>query len=200
MLRRLLLLCLASFVLAGTVQADPAQQLLADASKSINTRYLLIGPDGQAVSDQDFAGRFQLIAFGYTYCPDICPTTLVDMAELLKQLGPEAERVQGIFISLDPERDTPRVLQTYTRFFDARILGLSGTPELVQRAARNYKVRYAKVVLPGKDAQNYAVDHSAGLYLLDPGGQFLKKFPYGRPVGEILGELRNFLRDAESAR
>lgn len=198
--RRLLLACLAGLALAGNVQAAPAEQLLAGEVKAINPRYLLIGPDGQAVTDQDWRGRFQLIAFGYTYCPDICPTTLVDMAELLKQLGTEAGRVQGIFISLDPERDTPRVLQTYTRFFDERILGLSGTPELVQHAARNFKVRYAKVVLPGKEPQNYAVDHSAGLYLLDPGGQFLRKFAYGRPVGEILAELRAFLREAESPR
>ena len=192
MLRRwLVLLYLGSLLTALPALAEPAHQLLAGEATVVNPRYLLIGPEGQAISDQDFRGRFQLIAFGYTYCPDICPTTLVDMAELLKQLGPDAERVQGIFISVDPERDTPRVLKTYTAFFDARILGLSGTQELVQRAARNYRVRYAKV--GGKDAKNYAVDHSAGLYLLNPDGQFLKKFAYGRPVDEILAELRGFL-------
>lgn len=196
--RRLLLACLACLALSGSALAAPAEQLLAGEAKAVNPRYLLIGPDGQAVSDQDFRGRFQLIAFGYTYCPDICPSTLVDMAELLKQLGPDAGRVQGIFISVDPERDTPRVLQTYTRFFDARILGLSGTPELVQRAARNFRVRYAKVA--GKDAKNYAVDHSAGLYLLDPAGQFVKKFAYGRPVDEVLAELRVFLSTLETQR
>lgn len=199
MLRRcLVLLYLGSLLTALPALAEPAHKLLAGEASAVNPRYLLIGPDGQAVSDQDWRGRFQLIAFGYTYCPDICPTTLVDMAELLKQLGPDADRVQGIFISVDPERDTPRVLQTYTRFFDARILGLSGTPELVQRAARNYRVRYAKVA--GKDAKNYAVDHSAGLYLLDPAGQFVKKFAYGRPVDEILAELRVFLSTFETQR
>lgn len=199
MLRRwLVLLYLGSLLTALPALAEPAHQLLAGEATVVNPRYLLIGPDGQAVSDQDFRGRFQLIAFGYTYCPDICPTTLVDIAELLKQLGADADRVQGIFISVDPERDTPRVLKTYTAFFDARILGLSGTPELVQRAARNYRVRYAKVA--GNDDKNYAVDHSAGLYLLSPDGQFLKKFAYGRPVDEILGEIRGFLGTVEAPR
>lgn len=187
----LILLCLCTLATAMPAFAEPAHKLLAAEASPVNPRYLLIGPDGQAVSDQDFRGRFQLIAFGYTYCPDICPTTLVDMAELLKQLGDDADRLQSIFVSVDPERDTPNLLKTYTAFFDPRILGLTGTPELVQHAARNYKVRYAKVA--GNDPKNYAVDHSAGLYLVDPDGQFIKKFAYGRPVGEILSELRGFM-------
>lgn len=185
-----MMLCLGTIT---TSFAQPARELLAAEATPVNSRYLLAGPDGQAVSDSDFRGRFQLITFGYTYCPDICPTTLVDMAEILKRLGDDAGRLQAIFISVDPERDTPQVLKTYTAFFDKRILALSGSPELIQRAARNYRVRYAKVIIPSRDPKNYVVDHSAGMYLLGPDGDFIKKFAYGRPVEEILKEVRSFL-------
>lgn len=156
----------------------------------INPRYLLQAVNGRAVMDGDFKDRFQLITFGYTFCPDICPTTLVDMATVLKQLGSEAGKVQALFISVDPERDTLPQLRTYTEFFDPRILGATGSPELVRRAADNFKVRFEKVADPRGNPAHYAVDHSAGLFLLSPGGQFLAKFPYGKPVGEIVARLR----------
>ena len=161
--------------------------------RDIRTRYLLVGPNGSAVSNEDFRGRFQLISFGYTYCPDICPTTLVEMADILKQLGERAENLQGIFISVDPERDTPQSLQTYTRFFDPRILGLTGSPALVQAAARNFKVRYEKVVKDVGDPKLYAVDHSAGMYLLGPTGGFIKKYGYGTPSSQIAQDVLGFI-------
>ena len=161
--------------------------------RSINPRYLLIGPQGSAVSNEDFRGRFQLITFGYTFCPDICPTTLVDMAETLKLLGEDAQRVQAIFISVDPERDTPQQLATYTDFFDKRIIGLTGSPALIQAAARNFKVRYEKVIKENQDPRNYAVDHSAGLYLLGPEGAFIKKFAYATPADSMASEIRQLL-------
>ena len=161
--------------------------------RSINPRYLLIGPQGSAVSNEDFRGRFQLITFGYTFCPDICPTTLVDMAETLKLLGEDAQRVQAIFISVDPDRDTPQQLATYTDFFDKRIIGLTGSPALIQAAARNFKVRYEKVSKENQDPRNYAVDHSAGLYLLGPEGAFIKKFAYATPADSMASEIRQLL-------
>lgn len=161
--------------------------------RSINPRYLLIGPQGSAVSNEDFRGRFQLITFGYTFCPDICPTTLVDMAETLKLLGEDVQRVQAIFISVDPDRDTPQQLATYTDFFDKRIIGLTGSPALIQAAARNFKVRYEKVIKENQDPRNYAVDHSAGLYLLGPEGAFIKKFAYATPADSMASEIRQLL-------
>lgn len=135
---RLLFACLA--LLAALVPASADQkgrhELLRSEPTEINSRYLLVGPDGQAVTNEDFRGHFQLIAFGYTYCPDICPTTLVEMAGVLGLLGEKAGQLQPIFISLDPDRDTVQVLKTYTAFFDPRIIGLTGSPELVKRAAR----------------------------------------------------------------
>lgn len=192
---RLGLLCLA-LLLAGpaAAQAGHSLELLRGENSGINPRYLLQDPNGRAVSSEDFRGRFQLISFGYTYCPDVCPTTLVEMAEILKQLGEQADRFQAIFISVDPERDSGQVLKTYTEFFDPRILGLTGSPALVRRAADNFKIRYAKVRQPGADPGRYAVDHSAGMILLGPQGEFIRKFAFSTPVLEVtkqLGELLN---------
>ncbi|WP_434514263.1 SCO family protein [Dechloromonas sp. ARDL1] len=192
---RLGILCLA-LLLAGpaAAQAGHSLELLRGENSGINPRYLLQDPNGRAVSSEDFRGRFQLISFGYTYCPDVCPTTLVEMAEILKQLGEQADRFQAIFISVDPERDSGQVLKTYTEFFDPRILGLTGSPALVRRAADNFKIRYAKVRQPGADPGRYAVDHSAGMILLGPDGEFIKKFAFSTPVIEVtkqLGQLLN---------
>lgn len=192
---RLGILCLALLVAGpATAQANHSLELLRGENNGINPRYLLQDPNGRSVSSEDFRGRFQLISFGYTYCPDVCPTTLVEMAEILKQLGKQADRFQAIFISVDPERDSGQVLKTYTEFFDPRILGLTGSPALVRRAADNFKIRYAKVHEPGGDPGRYAVDHSAGMILLGPQGEFIKKFAFSTPVPEVtkqLGELLN---------
>ena len=188
---------LAALVLALPAAAQSVHQLQAEESVGINPRYLLQDPRGRSVTNEDFRGRFQLIAFGYTYCPDVCPTTLVEMAAILNQLGEQAERVQPIFITVDPERDTGKVLQTYTEFFDPRILGLTGSPALVRRAADNFRIRYAKVREPG--AENYAVDHSAGMILLGPDGQFLKKFAFATPVDEIAAQLVHILGAYQSS-
>jgi protein SCO1/2 len=159
-------------------------------TRDIVPRYLLQDVNGRAVTPDDFRGSYQLLAFGYTFCPDVCPTTLSEMAAVLKDLGPLAERLRPIFVSLDPERDTLKVLREYTAFFDPRIVGMTGSPALVSRAAANFKVRYQKVP---KEGGNYAVDHSAGMYLLGPDGAFLKKFAYGTPPVEIAAALRQQL-------
>lgn len=186
---------LLSLAVAGPVAAQAAYslQLLKDESVGIIPRYLLQDPNGRSVTNEDFRGRFQLLAFGYTYCPDICPTTLVEMAAILKQLGEQAARVQPVFITVDPERDSGKVLKTYTEFFDPRILGLTGSPALVRRAADNFKIRYAKVLASGKDNKDYAVDHSAGMIFLGPDGELIKKFAFATPVTEISEQIRQAL-------
>jgi protein SCO1/2 len=187
-----LILCLA-VTGPACAQADHSLKLLQGEEVGIVPRYLLQDPNGRSVSSEDFRGRFQLISFGYTYCPDICPTTLAEMAAILKQLGDQAQRIQPLFISVDPERDSGKVLQTYTEFFDPRILGLSGPPALVRRAADNFKIRYAKVIDSTKDDKNYAVDHSAGMILLGPDGQFIKKFAFAMPVTKVAEEISQAL-------
>lgn len=190
-----LMLLSLSLCVAAPLQAQTysAHALGDEDVVPVRTRYLLIGPAGGAVTDEDFRGRFQLITFGYTACPDVCPTTLVDVAEVLRLLGDDAAALQGIFVTVDPARDTPEALKTYTAFFDPRILGLSGSPELIQRVARNFKIRYAKVPDSSGDSGFYAVDHSAGLYLLGRDGEFIKKFAYGTPASQVASEIRSFM-------
>lgn len=199
---RLFALLLALLGLSGPLAAQSSHslELLQAGNAPLNPRYLLQDPNGRAVTNEDFRGRFQLIAFGYTYCPDVCPTTLVEMAEILKQLGDKAGRLQALFISVDPERDTGAILKTYTEFFDPRILGLTGSPALVRRAADNFRIRYAKVREPGAETGRYAVDHSAGMILLGPDGQLVKKFAFAMPVPEIVTQLTQLLEGPGAAR
>jgi protein SCO1/2 len=194
MIRLLTLLLALAAAQPALAQASHSLELLRQADQGIIPRYLLQDPNGRSVTNEDFRGRFQLIAFGYTYCPDICPTTLVEMAEILKQLGELAAQVQPIFISVDPERDTGKILKTYTEFFDPRILGLTASPALVRRTADNFKIRYAKVREPGGEPDRYAVDHSAGMILLGPDGAFIKKFAFAMPVTNVTEQIRNLIK------
>lgn len=164
-----------------------------ESEVGIIPRYLLMDTKGQAVTQQNFPGKFQLIAFGYTFCPDICPTTLAEMSLIMNKLGKRADRLQPIFVSVDPERDTPEKLSQYTAFFHPRIIGLTGSPELVRHAANNFKVRYERHMEPGVAADKYTVDHSAGMYLLGPDGSYLGKFSYGTPPAEAAERIRVLL-------
>lgn len=182
-------LCLSLAVRAATPAEEDAPPV------GVVPRYVLQGPGGGPVTDSDFRGRFQLITFGYTYCPDVCPTTLVEMAQILKRLGRDAPRLQALFVSVDPERDTPALLKTYTGFFDARILGLTGSPQLLRRVADLFKVRYEIVREPGAPPGQYAVDHSAGMYLLGPDGSFIVKFGYGAAADDIAARIRSIMAE-----
>lgn len=196
-MKKWMAVCCAAGLLSGaSVQAQ--HDLGLGETRDIVPRYLLQDLNGRATMPEDHKGYYQLIAFGYTFCPDICPTTLTEMAAVLKELGPQAQRVRPIFISVDPERDTLAVLREYTAFFDPRIIGMTGSPALVSRAAQNFKVRYQKVKTESGNAANYAVDHSAGMYLLGPDGSFAKKFAYATPPAEIVTTIRLFL-DMEQA-
>ncbi|MBL8394491.1 MAG: SCO family protein [Candidatus Accumulibacter sp.] len=149
--------------------------------------------NGRAVSNEDFPGRFQLISFGYTFCPDICPTTLAEMSAVMSSLDKDAERLQPLFITVDPERDTASILRTYVAFFHPQIIGLTGSPALVRRAADNFRVRYEKVFEPGAPADQYAVDHSAGMFLLGPDGRHVRRFAYAMPPAEIAERIREIM-------
>lgn len=162
----------------------------------IVTRYLLQDHNGRVVSDQDFRGRFQLLTFGYTSCPDVCPTTLLEMAAVMKSLGEDAKRVQPLFVTVDPERDTAAVLKAYVGNFDTRILALSGSPELIRKVADNYKVRFEKVREAGAAPEHYVIDHTAGMYLLGPDGRFLARFAYAMPVAELSRRIGDYLKTA----
>lgn len=189
---------------AGTAAPQPAgapDSTAADdanESRGINARYMLMDANGRAVSNEDFPGLFQLIAFGYTFCPDVCPTTLAEIAVIMEQLGATAERMQPLFITVDPERDTAAALRSYTEFFHPRIMGLSGSPDLIRRAADSFKVRYEKVRDPGAPPEQYAVDHSAGIYLLGPDGRYIRKFAYAMPPAEIVRLINEIVTTSET--
>lgn len=137
--------------------ADYAQQLeLPDA-------------DGKVRTLADFKGQVLMVFFGFTQCPDVCPTTMSELAEAKKKLGPDGRRVRGIFVTVDPQRDTPELLKAYLAAFDPDFVGLRGTPEQTQAAAKHFKVFYAKV--PGKTETSYGIDHTAGGYLFDAKGK-----------------------------
>jgi len=162
----------------------------ASGEAQISARYLLMDTRGHAVSNEDFIGRFQLVAFGFTSCPAICPSTLATMSLVLRQIGEQAERVQPLFVTIDPERDTPQVLEAYVRNFDERIAGLTGAPALIRRAADNFKATFRKYVEPGAAPGDYTMDHSVGMYLVGPDGRFLTRYPHAAPPEEIAERLR----------
>jgi protein SCO1/2 len=189
-MRRAALLLGAIALCAMPAPAGADAQPVDAAAAEINPRYLLMDASGRAVTDEDFAGRFQLIAFGYTSCPDVCPSTLAAMAVILGRLGPFAARVQPLFISVDPQRDTGEVLRRYTENFDARIIGLTGTPEMLRRTADHFKVTYRINRAPGGEPGQYTVDHSVGMYLLGADGRFLARYAYTAAPFEIAEKIR----------
>jgi protein SCO1/2 len=135
--------------------------------------FVLVDQTGRARSDRDFRGRWVLLYFGYTFCPDVCPTTLARIGKTLGDLGSDADRVVPVFITVDPERDTPAVLKTYLASFGPRFVGLTGKPAAIAKVAKAYRVYYAKHPLPGG---TYSVDHSSVIYLLDRQGKFVKAY------------------------
>ena len=190
--------CLAFFVallLAGPVAAQSMHslELLKGEDVGIIPRYLLQDPNGRAVTEQDFRGRFQLIAFGYTYCPDICPTALTATAAALKSMT-EAERarVATLFISVDPERDTPAHLKEYAAFFDPSIVGITGSAEQIAAVARQYGVFYAKQKTD--TAGGYVVDHTSETYVVGPDGKLASRLPHGAAPERVAAEVRRLLQ------
>ncbi len=144
-----------------------------------------------AVSLADFRGKVSLIYFGYTMCPDICPTNLSMMANAFTQLsGQELKGVQGIFISVDPERDTLERLAEYTHYFHPSILGLTAAPEVIKEVADRYGVAYQKVVQDS--ATNYVVDHTSETYVIDPNGQLVERLPHATPPAKILVAIKKY--------
>ena len=136
--------------------------------QSIGGPFALTDGHGNRVTDRDFRGKWLLIFFGYTHCPDVCPTTLSNLADTLAALGKAADRVKVLFVTLDPERDTPKVLLDYTAAFDSRIVGLTGSPEEIATTATAYHVKYAKT----QSGDDYFVDHSALIHVLRPDGSY----------------------------
>lgn len=158
-------------------------------------RFAMQDQYGRLVSHEDFPGRLQLIYFGYTFCPDVCPTSLAVMARALTLLGDQAEQVQPIFITVDPQRDTPELLREYVKYFHPRMLGLSASPQVTRRTAELFHARYERVESNSGDPSRYSMDHSASLFLLGRHGEFLTKFAHGLPPADVAARLREYLQE-----
>jgi protein SCO1/2 len=161
-------------------------------SKSFGSNFELLDPNGNVKTMADFKGKAVLIFFGYTHCPDVCPATLIEMQEVMKELGPQADRVQVIFITVDPERDTAELMAQYPPAFDSRFLGLRPASEAgLAKVAKDFRVYYNRV--PGSNPKNYTMDHTAGSYLFDPTGNLRLYIKHGQGAEPIAHDLRVLL-------
>jgi protein SCO1/2 len=181
-----LLLCFAVVaIVAGRVSGPMAQQIAA-----IGGPFKLTDQNGQTVTEQDMKGRPFLVFFGFTHCPDVCPTTLFEVSQILRSLGPDADRVRALFITVDPERDTPAAMKDYLSSFDPHLAGLTGDPAAVAAVAKAYRVYYKKVPL---DQGGYTMDHTAIVYLMDKEGRFVAPFSLKRTTEVAAADLRRYM-------
>ena len=149
---------------------------------------------GKERSIKDFAGKVVVVFFGYTQCPDVCPTSMQELAEVKQMLGKDAGRLQGIFVTVDPERDTPEVLKAYMANFDPSFLALYGSPEQLAAVAKDFKIYYKKV--DGKTPTSYTMDHSAGSYVYDPAGRLRVYNRYGSGAQALAADVKVLLAEA----
>ncbi len=160
----------------------------------IGGRFLLTDHNGNMVTEDDMKGKYQLIYFGYTYCPDVCPTSLNVMMTALKKIDPEAERIQPYFITVDPQRDTQEVMANYVNYFGKHLIGLRGTDAMTQRLIREFNVVVEKVVDDPAHPEKYLIDHTASLYLMGPDGRFITKFAHGITPGQLVKKLEEYMK------
>jgi protein SCO1/2 len=181
-----LLLCLGAILMIGGGVSAPAVRQAA----AIGGAFRLTDQNGSPVTEQDMKGKPFLVFFGFTHCPDVCPTTLFDVSEVLRKLGPEADRVGALFISVDPARDTPAKLKDYLSSFDPHLKGLTGDEAAITAVAKAYRVYYKKVPLDGGE---YTMDHTALVYLMDKEGHFVRPFNIKQRPEEAAADLRKYL-------
>jgi protein SCO1/2 len=197
--RRNIILIVACFLFGALLGAyalilafGPGNRVESSGKALVGGPFALVDASGRSVTDQDFRGRYMLIFFGFTHCPDICPAELQVMAGALDQLGDKAAKVVPIFITLDPERDTPEAIGAYVKNFSANIVGLTGSMEAVAAAAKAYRVSFSKFQNQdgGKD---YTIDHSALAYLMGTDGDYITHIPYGTSVAQMVDILNRYL-------
>jgi protein SCO1/2 len=170
-----------------TASAEPNAQ--PNEQASVVAEFELTGHDGMMRTADDFRGQWSLVFFGFTNCPDICPTTLAEIAQVMDDLGAQADAVQPLFISVDSERDRPEALAEYVPQFHPSILGLAGTPDQIEAAAASFKIFYERV--PEETAPDgYTMGHTSQVFLFDPEGAFVRLYSYGTPAPEITADLR----------
>jgi protein SCO1/2 len=191
-----LLLAAGAYVWQAGKDEDRRQELREQAlhpNGTIGGPFTLTDESGKTVHDTNYRGKYLLVYFGYTYCPDLCPTGLDGIAHALDQLGPDARKVQPLFITVDPARDTPEKLKKYIASFDSDIVALTGTPEQIADVAREYQVYYAK----GDNVEDgqYLMDHSNLIYVMDQQGKFVTSFPEDMDPSAMTEALRTLWKN-----
>ena len=186
-----------SFMLGLGAWRTHSSQPVVNATRPVpigRMGWSLIDHHGQPVQPDDWSGRPIMVFFGFTWCPEVCPTTLSDISGWLEELGPEAEHLVVALVSVDPERDTPEVLADYLSYFDPRIIGLTGSAEQISKAAADFRVFYRKVPL---DDGDYTMDHSAGVLLFHPNGHFVSTIDFHEDRRFAVPKIRRALKPVE---
>jgi cytochrome oxidase Cu insertion factor (SCO1/SenC/PrrC family)/ABC-type Zn2+ transport system substrate-binding protein/surface adhesin len=160
----------------------------------IGGRFILMDHLGRTITEQDMLGDYQLLYFGYTFCPDVCPTSMYVMTRALDLLGDKAKRIRPSFITVDPERDTVEVMRKYVEYFDPRFIGITGSKPMIERVAKQYGVKYEKVIEEGRDPELYLMDHSASVVLMGPDGGYITRFTHGITPEQMAQELAEIVR------
>jgi protein SCO1/2 len=184
----------AGGMLAACTEAKPPFQAVDVTGAEYAKDLQLPDHNGQVRSLKDFKGKLVVLFFGYTQCPDVCPTTMAELAEARKLLGPDGEKVQGLFVTLDPERDTPDVLKRYMANFDPSFIALRGSPEQLATTAKDFKVYYKKA--EGKTPTSYTIDHSAASFVYDTQGRLRLYARYGGGAQALASDLKLLLKEA----
>ena len=197
--RRFALAALAALTLAACQKSGPDKPAFkgieltgAEYARQLN----LTDQDGRARSLADFKGKVLVVFFGYTQCPDVCPTTMAEVAEVKRSLGADGDKVQGIFVTIDPERDTGQLLKAYMASFDPSFVALRGSAEQTQAAAKEFKVFYAKV--PGKTPKTYTMDHTAASFIFDTEGRVRVYARYGSGAQALADDIKLLLAEKKS--
>jgi len=185
-------LVVACAALAGCAPDGQKFQSSDVTGSTFGRNFDLIDATGKPRTLADYRGKAVVIFFGYTQCPDVCPTTLAELAEVMKRLGPDAERVQVLFVTVDPERDTQDLLAKYVPAFDPRFMGLYGDAAATERTAKEFRIIYQKQ--PGANPGSYTMDHSAGTYIFDPQGRLRLYVSYGQGPDVFAHDLRELLK------
>lgn len=194
MKRRSLLLVAATLVACSGEKPKPAFKNIDITGAEYAKALSLPDADGKLRTLADFKGKVVIVFFGFAQCPDVCPTTMAEIAEVRRQLGAAGAQVQPVFVTVDPERDTPQVLREYVKPFGSDVVALRGTLEQTQATARNFKVFFAKN--PGKTEGSYTIDHTAGSFVFDPTGRVRLFVRYGGGVESWLDDLKLLLAEA----
>lgn len=193
-MKKLLSLLALSMLLLGCSEKVPAPSFKNTDLTGLGyaQEFALTDHNGKARTLADFKGKLVVMFFGYTQCPDVCPTTMVEMANVMKELGPDADQVQVLFVTVDPERDTQALLAQYVPVFDSRFLGLYGDAQATAKVAKEFKLFYAKV--EGKTPGSYTVDHTAGSYVFDRNGKIRLFVRHGMGPQPIVHDLKLLLK------